>query len=224
MSDGLQYGDLIFLGLIAVFILLRLRSMLGRDAGIDPREMWKQSMRDPAQEKAAATAERLLRKPVTEEDIVPATLKDNASVASGLKAIRAADAQFSTTEFLPGAKLAFEWIVDAFSKGNKDKLRALLSDERYQHFADAIDSRGKDGLAHETTLVSILAADITEAELKGSRAHITVQFTSEQVSVARDKEGKVVSGDLSAIEKVIDVWTFERDVSSKDPNWKISAT
>lgn len=225
MSDGFQYGDIIFLGLIAVFVGLRLRAMMGRNSGIDPREVWRQATRDPVQEKAVFVPERTSRKTsFDEEAIVPPALQDNLTVAAGLKAIRAADVHFSTTEFLQGAKLAFEWLVDAFSKGEKEKLRALLSDERFQHFADAIDGRGADGLKHETTLVAVLATDITEAQLAGSRAQITVQFTSEQVSVTKDKEGKVVGGDASAVEKVIDVWTFERDIASRDPNWKIVAT
>jgi predicted lipid-binding transport protein (Tim44 family) len=224
MTDGFQYGDIIFLGLIAAFVALRLRSMLGRQSGIDPKDVWKQATRDPASDKNPPLPERQVKKTVSEEDVVPVALKENVPVATGLKAIRSADANFSTTDFISGAKLAFEWIVEAFSKGDKDKLRVLLSEERAQHFADAIDARGKDGLKHETTLVSVLATDITEAQMQGSRAQITVQFTSEQVSVTRDKDNHVVGGDLSAVEKVIDVWTFERDVSSRDPNWKITAT
>jgi predicted lipid-binding transport protein (Tim44 family) len=225
MSDGFQYGDLIFLGLIAAFVALRLRSMLGKGSGIDPREVWKQATRDITQEKKPfSAADRPVKKLLTEEDVVPAGLQENQAVAAGLKAIRAADAGFSTTDFVSGAKLAFEWVVEAFSKGDKDKLRMLLSEERFQHFSDAIDTRAKDGLKHETTLVAILAADVTEAQMQGGKAQITMQFTSEQVSVTRGGDGKVESGDPSATDKVIDVWTFERDAASRDPNWKIVAT
>lgn len=224
MGDGFQYGDIIFLGLVAAFVALRLRSMLGKSSGIDPRDVWKQATRDISAEKKPFLAERAVKKAPAEEEVVPAGLQENPTIAAGLKAIRAADASFGTTDFIAGAKLAFEWLVEAFSKGDKDKLRALLSEERTQHFADAIDARSKDGLKQETTLVSILAADLTEAQMQGSRAQITVQFTSEQVNCTRDKEGKVTSGDPSAVEKVIDVWTFERDATSRDPNWKIVAT
>jgi predicted lipid-binding transport protein (Tim44 family) len=223
MGDSFQYGDIIFLGLIAVFVALRLRSMLGKDGGLDPRDMWHQASRDVNPERSVFTPDRTAKKPEV-EDIVPQALESNAVVTAGLKAIRAADTNFSTTDFVAGAKLAFEWIVEAFAKADKDRLRALLSDERYRHFEGEIDARGKDGMKHETTLVSILSADITEAQLAGVKAQITVQYTSEQVSVTRDKDNAIVSGDLSALEKVIDVWTFERDVSSRDPNWKIIAT
>jgi predicted lipid-binding transport protein (Tim44 family) len=224
MSDGFQYGDVIFLGLIAVFVALRLRSMLGKNSGIDPREIWKQASRDVAAPKPSVITERPARARPVDEELVPAALKDNTVVADGLKAIKAADATFNTSEFVGGAKLAFEWVVNAFAKGDKDKLRALLSPERFGHFAADIDARAASGVTQENTLVAVLAADITEAALRGSRAQITVQFTSEQIHMTRDKDNNITSGDPSHIEKVIDVWTFERDPGSRDPNWKIMAT
>lgn len=224
MSENFQYGDLIFLGLIAVFVILRLRSMLGRGTPPDLRDVWKHAARETLQEKPFFTPERAAKKPLADEDVIATSTQENVAVTLGLKAIRMADINFSTVDFLSGAKLAFEWVVDAFSKNDKDKLRMLLSEERFKHFSDEIDTRSKEDLRHETTLVSVLTTDITEAQLQGSKAQITVQFTSEQVSVTRDAENKVVGGDPSELEKVIDVWTFERDVSSRDPNWKIVAT
>ena len=108
-------------------------------------------------------------------------------------------------------------MVEAFSKGDKDKLSTVLSEERLKHFSDEIDARKNESERRETTLVSVLAADMTEASLKGSIAAITVQFTTEQINLMRDKDNKVVGGDPSQIEKAIDVWTFERDISSRDP-------
>lgn len=224
MGDSFQYGDIIFLGLVAVFIALRLRAMLGRNDGTDTREVWKQASRDLPAEKPVTIIDRNVKKPVPPEEVVPVSLQDNKAVAEGLRAIRAADAQFSTTEFLAGSKLAFEWIIDAFTRGNKDKLRSLLAPEPLEHFIADIDARATSATTHEATLVSIVAADVTEASLKSSKAQITVQFTTEQVHVTRDKDKNIVEGDLSAIEKVVDVWTFERDISSRDPNWKIVAT
>jgi predicted lipid-binding transport protein (Tim44 family) len=222
MGDGFQYGDIIFLGLIAVFIALRLRAMLGKSSGVS--DAWKQAARDLNAEKAALIPEKPAKKALTEDELIPPQLQSNSLVSDGLKAIRAADPTFSTSEFLSGAKLAFDWMVAAYSKGDKDKLRMLLSPERLQHFSEAIDQRAKTDMKHETTLVAMLATDITEASCKASKAQITVQFTSEQVNVTRDKDNTVVEGDPSAIEKVIDVWTFERDLSSRDPNWKIVHT
>lgn len=226
MNDGFQYGDLLFLGLIAAFVLLRLRSMLGKDQGIDPREAWKQASREVEQEKVTQLAgpRPIPAHQKKEEEQLMQKIQETPQLADGLKAIRAADAQFSPSEFVQGAKLAFEWLVSAFSKGEKDKLKMLLSEERYKVFTDEIDANVKEAKFPETTLVAISAADITEATLKGGKAQVTVQFTSEQIHVVRDKDKNIISGDMSAIENVVDVWTFERDTSSKDPNWKIVAT
>lgn len=226
MGEGFQYGDLIFLGLIAVFIALRLRSMLGRDNGVDSQESWRQAARDTGADKVIpmpSLAGRFQKKE-KEEDTAFEALKQNTAVADGLRAIKQADAQFSATEFLSGSKLAFEWVVGAFSKGDKDKLKMLLSEDRYREFVAEIDRNTESGKFPETTLVAITAADITEAALMGTRAQVTVQFTSEQIHIVRDKDKNIISGDQSAIEKVVDIWTFERDTSSRDPNWKITAT
>jgi predicted lipid-binding transport protein (Tim44 family) len=224
MGDNFQYGDLIFLGLVAVFIGLRLRSMLGKDKGFDPREAWKQAARDTTQEKVVQLTDRITKAQKKEEEVIFEQLKDNVSVTEGLKAIKQADPQFSTTDFVAGSKLAFEWVVGAFSKGDKDKLKMLLSDDRYKEFVSEIDANIQAEKIQETTLVAVNAADITEAGIHDGRAQITVQFTTEQIHVTRDKDKNIISGDLSAIEKVVDIWTFERDMSSRDPNWKIIVT
>ena len=224
MGDNFQYGDLLFLGLIAAFVLLRLRSMLGKDKGLDPREAWRQATREMTPDRVVQITEAAVKAQKKEEDTILEKLQDAPQAAEGLRAIKQADAQFSPTEFVHGAKLAFEWMVAAFSKGEKDKLKMLLSDERYQIFAGEIDARAQSGQFQETTLVSIAAADITDVAMRGSRAQITVQFSSEQIHIVRDKDGAIISGNQSAIENVVDVWTFERDTSSKDPNWKITAT
>ncbi len=223
MNDSFQYGDIIFLGIVAAFVLFRLRAMLGRNSGLDPREMWKNAARNVSQVKNVPFSDRLSKK-VSEEDIVPQQLQGNQMVSAGLKAIKAVDASFSTSDFLVGAKIAFEWVLEAFSKGDKDKLRMVLSEERFKHFSDEIDAHKNEDARRETTLVSVLATDITEVFLKGNMASVTIQFTTEQINIMRDKDNKVVGGDPSQIEKAIDVWTFERDVSSRDPNWKIVAT
>lgn len=220
MNDSFQYGDIIFLALVAIFVAFRLRAMLGKNTGLDPSEVWKNATRNVSPPKMEQFADR--NTPKTEEE--PEYLKDKPEIAKGLQAIKKADNAFSTTDFLSGAKIAFEWVVEAFSKGDKEKLRKILSAERFKHFSDEIDVRKADEVKHETTLVSILNEEITEASLTGNTAHITVQFTTEQINVMRDKQNKVVGGDPSQIEKAIDIWTFERDVSSRDPNWKIIAT
>ena len=222
MNDSFQYGDLIFLGIIAIFIALRLRSMLGKDQGIDPKDVWQNAMRNKSDEKIVPFP--LNPKPIKEEkpDELPGNLAP--SVAEGLKAIKAADMNFSTTEFILGARNAFEWVIGAFGKSDKEKLQMVLSPERFSHFMEEMDRRIAEGNQYQTTLIAIDAADITEATLKGSIAEITVQFTTEQINIIRDKENSIIHGNASEVEKLIDVWTFERDIKSRDPNWKITAT
>jgi len=223
MNEGFQYGDLIFLGIIAAFVILRLRSTLGKDAGINPQDLLKNAVRNISPEKVINfPGGKNKEQPV--DDLIPESLQDNKPVVDALRAIKAADSSFSTTEFISGAKMAFEWLVDAFAKGDKDKLGILLANEPLKHFVDEIDQRSTQESYRETTLVSIESTDIIEASLNGKIVRIGVQFTSEQINVMRDKDKNLVGGDPSNIETAVDVWTFERDVSSRDPNWKIIAT
>lgn len=196
--------------------------MLGKNNGIDPNEVWKSAARNIYQNNAMPFPEKVVKKPIEEE--VPLNIQSNKVVADGLKAIKAADPAFSVTDFVSGAKIALEWVIEAFSKGDKEKLRMVLSDERFKSFSDSMDARAHDENKRETTLISILETDITEAAIKGKIAQITVQFTTEQMNIVRDREGKVIGNDPSQIERAVDIWTFERDVSSRDPNWKITAT
>lgn len=221
MSESFQYGDIIFLGLIALFIVLRLRSMLGRDDGTDKKEVWKNATRLMPEDKVMQfPLNPAIRKPVPEE----ISTETDPVVAQGLKAIREADASFSTTDFIHGAKIAFEWVVDAFARSDKDKLRMVLSEERFAHFAEEIDRRASDEHKYQSTLVAVISADITEAELAGTTARITIQFTTEQVNIVRDRDNTLISGNPNEIERLLDIWTFERDTRSRDPNWKITAT
>lgn len=223
MNDGFQYGDLIFLGIIAAFIILRLRATLGKDAGINPQDILKNAVRNISQDKVINfPGGKSKEQPV--DDLIPENLQDNKPIVDALRAIKAADSSFSTTEFISGAKTAFEWLVDAFAKGDKDKLGVLLADEPLKHFVEEIDQRTTQESYRETTLVSIESTDIIEASLNGKIVRIGVQFTSEQINVMRDKDKNLVGGDPSNIETAVDVWSFERDVSSRDPNWKIIAT
>ena len=145
-------------------------------------------------------------------------------MAAGLARIRDADPGFDPPQFLEGARAAFEMIVAAFAEGDQDKLRPLLSDEVYRPFCTAIDERGA---AHETLESRILALkqiDISEAELDGRAARVTLKIVSDQINVVRAHDGSIVDGDPEhAIEKT-DFWTFARDTRSADPNWALVAT
>ncbi len=214
-------ADIIFLAIVAVFIVYKLRNTLGKDAGIDPRTLGRKMEAPERENRVLALPDRTVRTVTPEPD--PSTYGD-ASVAQGLVAIRAADPQFNIAEFLSGAKTAFEWILSAFSKGEKQKLAMLLSDDVFQQFSRAIDELKQKNQRKETTLVSIVSQNITEARLDKTLARITLKFVTEQILLVRDEAGKIIEGDPSEAHHVEDEWTFERDITSKNPNWKIVAT
>lgn len=226
MSDGSSYADLVILALIAGFILLRLRSVLGDKTGNDTSSYFSKPSRAYPEnlESVVQLDEKSMKpKPKDEPDTYFATLTDNA-VMDGINAIRNKDPQFTATRFLGGAKGAFEMVFDAFNKGDKQTLKMLMSEPLSQEFSKVIEDSEAQETRTETTLVSVVAKEITKATLHLNTAQLTVLFVSEQVSVTRNKAGDIVGGDASEIKTAEDHWVFERDVSSKNPNWKIIET
>jgi predicted lipid-binding transport protein (Tim44 family) len=224
---------IIFLAL-AVFIFLRLRSVLGQRTGrerppYDPYSA-RDAVRTPANDKvvslpprtpepATATAE-----PAAPSDRWKGIAEAGSSVAAGLDAITAAEKDFDAQHFLTGARAAYEMIVTAFAQGDRRALKNLLSREVFEGFESAISERERRGETVETRFVSIDQAEIIGAEMRGRSAHLTVRFVSKLVSVTRDKKGAVIDGNADGVTDVTDVWTFARDISSRDPNWKLVAT
>jgi len=220
MGDFPHYFDIILFAMVAAFLVLRLRSVLGRRTGNERR-------RDPIVRRAEPTGDKVIafgQRPNGAAPPPATTDPPGDAVAAGLARIRDADPGFDPPQFLEGARAAFEMIVAAFAEGDKDKLRPLLSDEVYRPFCTAIDERGA---AHETLESRILALkqiDISEAELDGRAARVTLKIVSDQVNVVRAHDGSIVDGDPEhAIEKT-DFWTFARDTRSTDPNWALVAT
>ena len=136
----------------------------------------------------------------------------------------AAEPTFDAQHFLAGARAAYEMIVTAFAEGDRKQLRNLLSREVFEGFDHAIGEREGRGETAETRFVSIDAATITGAEMRARTAQVTLRFVSKLVSVTRDRNGAVIDGNAEKVTDVTDVWTFARDVSSRDPNWKLVAT
>jgi predicted lipid-binding transport protein (Tim44 family) len=145
-------------------------------------------------------------------------------LATGLERVAGSDASFSPRSFLEGAKIAYEMIIDSYAKGDKTSLKNLLSKEVFDGFAQAIDSREAEGQRVESRVVGIDKAAIRAAALTGSRASVTVEFVSELISATYDRSNNVIDGDPRQIREVTDVWTFERDVTSRNPNWKLVST
>ncbi len=115
-------------------------------------------------------------------------------------------------------------IIQTFAEGDTDLLNALLSNEVYNNFLQAIRAREAENQTLENSLVRIVNTEMLEAYMEGSQANVTVKITSEQVNVTRDAEGEVVDGDADHISEVTDIWTFARDTKSRDPNWQLVAT
>lgn len=222
MSQGVPYADILILALIAGFILLRLRSVLGQKTGMDEGDFLKRVQ--PVAERVVQVAEKSVKsKPKDELDPVLETITDTALIEA-LSAIKAKDPQVTPSWFLSGAHQAFEMVFDAFVKGDKQTLGLLLSPNLSQQFCNEIDARAQSDRKTESTLVAITSKTIQSASLTGSVARIGVLFVSEQVHLIKDKDGQVLEGDPSATQHVEDSWVFERDMSVKNPNWKIIET
>lgn len=242
--DGGQNNlmTLIFL-VIAVLIFLKLRSVLGRRTGDEPARFERyRSERAAAEAQAAAKAEgKVVTLPRRERDAAAETAAPqqsdadrahrmtqfaggNAALARGLIATAAADPRFDPTEFLRGAKAAYEAIVMGFAEGNRALLKDLLGPEVYEGFARAIDDREARKERIEQSFVGIKSAELTEADLRSRTAFMTVKFVSELISTTRNMANEIVTGDPKRIRDVTDVWTFARDVGNANPNWRLVST
>jgi predicted lipid-binding transport protein (Tim44 family) len=142
----------------------------------------------------------------------------------GLEAISAADRSFAPAEFLVGARAAYEMVVQAFAAGDRETLQSLMAPEAFANFDAAIKARTAAGHTMTTTVVSIDDAKIAAAQLTGSAAQVALRFASTLASVTRDKAGEVVDGSATEVVDHLDLWTFVRDLRSRDPNWQLTAT
>jgi len=224
---------IIFL-VLAVFIFLRLRSVLGQRTGRKRPPYDTHSPRDAVR---GVTNDNVVRLPGRSADATATPVEPvdpaerwkgiaepGSSLASGLDAIAREDKSFNAKHFVSGARTAYEMIVLAYAQGDRPTLRNLLSREVYEGFEAAIRERESKGETVESRFVAIEKSDITGAELRNRTAQITVRFVSQLISVTRDKAGNVIDGNPKKVTDVTDVWTFARDLSSRDPNWKLLAT
>jgi len=225
MDSGFAFFDIVFFAMVAAFLILRLRSVLGRRTGHENPERWTARKPAPTRGDAADNVARLPERQRAAGDAAPVLdLPANSPLEAGLTQISVADPSFDPRSFVEGARGAFEMIVGAYALGDTATLRPLLADDVYENFASAIRTRQQAKQTHETTLVGIKSADITEARMDGRTALVTVKFVSEQINVTRDADGTVVEGDPQQIANVTDVWTFSRNTRSRDPNWLLAAT
>lgn len=229
MSDSFAYIDIIFFAMVAAFIAIRLRSVLGRKTGHERRRQQGQyETATKTGQKGQQSSDNVVKLPdrtsqTPEEDPAIANLQDN-DVKQGLTRIRLNDHRFDLESFLQGARAAFGMIIEAFANGEREVLRPLLSDDVYGSFETAIREREEREEKLSTELVSVKSAEVAAAEMQGSRARVTVKFVSEQINVVRNVRDEVVDGDSSRIDEIVDLWTFERDTRSADPNWILVET
>ncbi len=228
------FFDILLLAMIAAFIILRLRSVLGRRTGHErpPRNPYRHRS---AVDRTATSANdgNVVTLPGRKRENVQTAGKTAAiepfapsgsPLARGLQRIQGADPAFDPASFLQGAKAAYEMIVTAFAEGDRKTLKPLLGKTVYETFEAAITDREQRGLTVETTLVGIDKAELTAADLRGRIAEITVKFVSEMISATKNADGAVVEGDPTSVRRVSELWTFERDVKSADPNWCLVGT
>jgi len=226
MGAGSAFLEILFFGMIAAFLFLRLRSVLGKRMGHerDPNARPDQIARRQA---GAPDAEgkRAKDSKATDDNVIamPAPrLAATDPVARGIAEIQSADRSFDPEAFVIGARTAFELIINAFANGDRDTLRSLTSDDVFNVLEGEMRRREDAGETLEATLVGIRDVRIIEAGVHGSQAMVTLKIESEQIKVVRDGEGHAIQGQHGLIEQATDIWTFSRDVPSKDPNWALT--
>lgn len=216
--------ELIILAAIALFLLFRLRSVLGQKTGLEERQA------RPAARPEAARPVPAPPPPSAEEDGVD---PDSATVAGGddaaakaLSAMRRAEPGFLPSEFIKGARQAFEMILMAFEQGDLDTLRRFLAPDVYEGFAEAIEERKRQGYTVEARFIGVREARVTGARFdpETREGEIAVRFTGEMITAVRDSEHRVVEGDPNEIRRETDTWTFARRMGVDDPNWLLVAT
>jgi predicted lipid-binding transport protein (Tim44 family) len=233
-ENDVDIYTIIFLAL-AVFIFLRLRSVLGQRTGSErpPFDRTPRPVQGAPDSSVVPMPGKVIDQPpplAPTAEVAPLTdrWKDLAApgtpLALGLDAIAAQDSSFDPRHFLSGARSAYEMIVLAFANGDRRALRDLLSSDVYESFEAVIKDREKHEQKTETRFVSIDKAELISAETRDRAAQVTVRFVSQMISVTRDKAGTIVDGNPDKVADITDVWTFARDTSSRDPNWKLVGT
>ena len=225
---------IIFLAL-AVFIFLRLRSVLGQRTGSErppydraaPNVVQRTQDNNNVVPMPGAVIDQAPLAPTA--DVAPADrwkglTEPGTPLAAGLDAIAANDSSFDPRHFISGARSAYEMIVLAFANGDRRALKDLLSSEVYESFEAVIKDREKHEQKTETRFVSIDKAELVSADARDRSAQLTVRFVSQMISVTRDKAGTIVDGNPDKVADITDVWTFARDTTSRDPNWKLVGT
>ena len=210
---------IVILALVALFIGLRLYSVLGERTGHEQQPILKPAESEPrvAQPKAAP-------KPAVQPSSDAGDLAYLPMAGPGVRAILAADPSFDVARFLEGAQSAYRMVLEAFWKGDLSPVRSHIDENVYEAFAASIEQRKKEGLLLDNRLVAVEQAVISSASLEKSVAFVTVRFEADIAAVTRNKQGEVVAGSMTDAVQTRDLWTFRRDIASRDPNWLLVET
>lgn len=207
--------DIIIFAAIAIFVFVRLFKALGDNEYKRERNEEIEKIYEEIRDINSTKVEEILLEDVK----LPAEVRD------ALSEIRKSDPTFSSQKFLSGAKKAFEIILEAFSKGEKEALKQLLDADTYEDFEHEIDRRKTSGQLFQTTIVGINQADLVAATIEGTTINIKVKIVSEQINMIKDaKDMALLSGSATKINLVDDVWTFARDLNASDKIWKLVST
>jgi predicted lipid-binding transport protein (Tim44 family) len=207
----------ILLAMVAAFLALRLYAVLGKRTGHEQQPL------KPAEERlSSAPSSRTIDVAPEHREIQPKSIESGAE--GGLRAVVAADSTFDVAQFIDGAKGAYRMILEAYWKGDRETLQWLCEDEVRGEFDAAIVAREERGEVFDYRLVSIERAVISDAQVDGRVARITVRFDADVAAVTRDKDGNVIAGSLTDAVEAHDLWTFTRTLKSGDPNWKLADT
>ena len=209
---------IVILALVALFIGLRLYSVLGERTGHEQPILKPADPEARVEPRATATAGA----PLPQTD--PADLAYLPTAGPGVRALLAADPSFDVARFLEGAQSAYRMILESFWKGDLEAMRPHVDGHVFETFSSAVEQRSKDGLVLDNRLVTIDQAVIAGAELDKKIALVTVRFEADIAAVTRNAEGEVVAGSLSDAVQTRDRWTFRRDIGAADPNWQLVET
>lgn len=210
---------IIILALVALFIGLRLYSVLGERTGHEQQPILRPADPDARVERPAS--------PVSPSPQATSDAGDLAylpTAGPGVRALLAADSSFDVARFLEGAQAAYRMILEAFWSGDLGKLRPYVDDNVYKAFESSVEQRSREGLILENRLVAIEQAVISAATVEQTVAFVTVRFEADIAAVTRNKDGEVVAGSMSDAVQTRDLWTFRRDIASGDPNWLLVET
>lgn len=214
--------DIILFAGIAAFIGFRLYQVLGKkdfEAGKTPAPATP-----PAPEKVIDATYVVVKPVVPAEDESKLDEIFGKEIAVSIRNLKKLDPSFSGQAFISGAKKAFEIILKAFASGNRETLQPLLGKDVYKAFSAAIDERAISETVFQTTLVAIASATIKDITVNNKYVRIAVNIVSEQIHLVKDKQGKVVQGNPSQIDKINETWTFGRDINSTNPTWELVET